>query len=86
MSELPITGKALHKVETEYHGKFGPKIGRIQKIDPMSNIDNCYKTCLLATQTAETNIPYFQGIKLCVKYLSIHPHKTVFYPYSFYDG
>ena len=30
-------------------------------------------------------LPVFQGIKRCVQYLAIHPHKPTFYPYSYYD-
>ena len=31
-------------------------------------------------------LPGFQGIKRCVKYLDIHPHKPMFYPSNYYDG
>ena len=31
-------------------------------------------------------LPGFQGIKRCVQYPVIHPHKTVFYPSTYHDG
>ena len=31
-------------------------------------------------------LPGFQGIKRCVKYLAIHPHKPILYPSYSYDG
>ena len=34
----------------------------------------------------EPNLPGFQGIKCCVQYLAIHPHKPIFYPSNSYDG
>ena len=33
-----------------------------------------------------TNIPGFQGIKLCVQYIASHPNKSILYPYNSYDG
>ena len=63
LAALPLIGNALHKAEMEYHGKFGHTIGRIQHIALMSRIDLCYATCRLATQTAATTLPGFQGIK-----------------------
>ena len=51
LAALPLTGNALHKVEMEYHGKFGHTLGKIQHISPMSRIDLFYATCCLATQT-----------------------------------
>ena len=52
----------------------------------MSIINICYATCRLATQTVVPNLPGLQGIKLCVQYLAIHPHKTLLYPSNSYDG
>ena len=49
-------------------------------------IDICYKTCHIATQTLEPNLPGFQGFKQCVKCLASHPHKHIFYPSNSYDG
>ena len=67
----------------EYHGKFGHTLGRIQHISIMSRIDICYATCCLSTQTVAPTLPCLQGIKICVQYLSSHPHKTIFYPSNF---
>ena len=39
LDPLPLIGHALHKVEMEYHGKFGHTLGRIQHIALMSRID-----------------------------------------------
>ena len=86
MAALPLTGNSLHKAETEYHGKFGHKLGSIQHISLMSIIDIFYATCRIATQTVAPTLPGFQGIKQCVKYLSSHPHKPIFYPSNSYDG
>ena len=36
---LPLTGNALHKAEIEYHGKFGPALGRVHHIFIMIRID-----------------------------------------------
>ena len=33
-----------------------------------------------------TTLTSFQGIKLCVKYFSIPPHKPIFYTSNFYNG
>ena len=49
-------------------------------------IDIFYATCPLATQTVAPNLPGFYGIKLCIKYMSSHPTKNMFYPYNSYDG
>ena len=86
MPALPLTGHALQKSEMEYHGKFVHTLGRIQHIDLMSRIDLCYATCCLANQTVAPTLPRFQGIKRCVQYLSIHPHKPMFYPSNYYYG
>ena len=81
---LTLTGHALHKVEMEYHGKFGHTPGRIQQISLINIIDLCCATCRLATQTVAPTLPIFQGIKLCVKYLASNPHKPMFYPSNYY--
>ena len=86
MSELTLTGHALHKSEMEYHGNFGHKLGRIQHISLISRIDLCYATCCLSTQTVVLTLPGFQGIKRCVQYLASYPHKPIFYPTNSYDG
>ena len=39
MAALPLTGNVHHKVEMEYHRKFGHYIRRIQQIALMSRID-----------------------------------------------
>ena len=86
MTELPLTGHSLNKVEIEYHRKFGHTTGRIQHIAPMSRIDFCYATCRLATKTMAHILPGFQGSKCCVLYLASHQNKTIFYPSNSYDG
>ena len=86
MSALPLKGNAAHKAEIEYHGKFGHTFVRIQHISLMSRIDIFNATCSLATQTLAPTLPGFQGIKRCVKYLAIHPHKTIFNPSNSDDG
>ena len=86
MADLPLTGHALQKVEIEYHGKYGYTLVRIQHIALMSRSDLCYETCRLATPTVAPTLPGFQGIKRCVQYLDIHPHKPIFYPSNYYDG
>ena len=85
MATFPLTGNALHKAEMEYHRKFGHTIGRIKHISLMSRIDICYTSYHLSTQTVAHNLPDFQGIKRCVKYLDSHPHKPIFYPSNSYD-
>ena len=52
----------------------------------MSRIDFLYATCRLDTQTIAPTLPGLQGIKQCVQYMAIHPHKPIFYPYNSYDG
>ena len=86
MASLSFTGHALHKVEMEYHGKFGNTLGRIPYIALMSIIEHCCATCHLATQIVAPTLPGFQGIKRCVQYLDSHPHKPIFYPSNYYDG
>ena len=70
----------------EYHGKFGPNIGRIQHIALMSRIDICYATFHIATQTMAPTITSFQGINISVQYLDSHPHKIIFSTSNSYDG
>ena len=86
MDELPLIGNALHKAEMEYHGRFGHTLGRIQQISLINIIYICYTTWCLETQTVAPNLTGFQGIKLCIQYLTSHLHKTVFNPYNSYDG
>ena len=62
MAAPPLTGYALHKVEMEYHGKFGHVLGRVQYIDTMSRIDIFNATFCLSTQTMASTLPGFQGI------------------------
>ena len=52
----------------------------------MSIIDIFYTACLLGNQTVSHNLPSFQYHKLCIQYLSNHPHKPIFYPSNYYDG
>ena len=70
----------------KYNGKFGHNLGRIQHIALMSRIDIYYTACRLETQTVAPTIPYFQGIKRCIQYMDIHPHKPIFYLSNYYDG
>ena len=86
MSALPITGHALHKAKMKYHRKFVNTLGRIKHIALMSRLGICYGTCQLAIQTVAPTLPGFQCIKRCVKYLSSHPHKHIFYPSNYFDG
>ena len=86
MAALPLTVNPLPKSEKEYHGKFGYTLGNIQCIALISIIAIFNTYCCLATQILAPIIPGFQGIKLCVQYLDIHPHKPTFYPSNSYDG
>ena len=52
----------------------------------MSRIDIFYTSCHLEIQNVSHIIPGFQGIKRCIKYHDIHPHKPISYPYNSYDG
>ena len=79
MDALPLTVNAPHKVEMKDHGKFGHTIGRIQDIDLMSIIEFFYEDMV-------STFLGFQGIKHCVQSLASHPHKPIFYPYTYYDG
>ena len=85
LDALPLTGNDLHKTEMKYNGKIGHTLGRIQQIALMIKIDLCYATCHLDTQNVAPNLSGFQGIKQCVQYLAIHPHKPIFYPSHYYD-
>ena len=71
MTALTLTGNDLH------NGKFGHTLGRIKHISLMSIIEYFYATCRLSTKTFSSTLPGFQGIKYCVKYLSINPHKSI---------
>ena len=86
MAALPLTGRALHKEEMEYHVECGHTIGRIQHISIMSIIYLFYETFWLDTQTVAPTIPGFQVIKRFVQYLDSHPHKPIFYPSESYYG
>ena len=86
MGALQLTGHALHKTEMEYHRKFGHTLGRIQHIYIMIMIDICYTNCHTATQNVTPTLPGFQGIKRCVQYMDIHPHKIIFDPSNSYYG
>ena len=70
----------------EYHGKFGNTIGRINHIALISRIEICYIACHLATKTVARNLTGFQGIKRCIQYMDIHPHKTIYYPSNDLNG
>ena len=83
---LTLTGNELHKAEMEYHEKFGHTIGQIQHISLMSRIEICYTDCRLATQTAAPTLPGFQGIKRCIQYLDMNPHKPIFNTYNSCNG
>ena len=41
-------------------------------------IDICYTTCILSNQTVAPALPGFQGLKICIQYMDIHPHKPIF--------
>ena len=86
MAGLTLTGHDFHKVEMEYHGKFGHTTGRIKHIALMNIIEICYATCYIETQTVAPTLNGFQGIKLCVQYMASQPHKSIFYPSNYYDG
>ena len=85
MGELTLAGNSLHKAEMKYYGKFGHTLVRIQYIALMSRIDIFYATFHMATKTVAPTLPVFQGINICVQYLSIYPHKPIFYPSNYYD-
>ena len=51
----------------------------------MNRTGICYTHCCVETQTMATNIPCFQSIKGCTKYLSIYPHKHILYPSNSYN-
>ena len=78
MAYLNLTINDFHKAEMEYHGKFGNTIVQIQNIALMSIIDIYYTACSLETQTMAPTFTGFQGIKLCIKYMSSHPTKKSF--------
>ena len=52
----------------------------------MIRINIFYTAYHMVTQTVAPTIPGFQGIKRCIKYLYIDPHKTIFYIYNSYSG
>ena len=64
-----FTGNVPQKEEMEYHDKFGHNIGRIQHIVIMKQIDIYYTAYHLGTQTVAPNLPYFQGLKICIQFL-----------------
>ena len=86
MDALPLTRNTLHKEETEYNGKFGHALGRIQNIALMSKIEICYTACYIATLTVAPTLHIFQIIKCCIQYMDSHHHKPIFYPSNSYDG
>ena len=86
MAFLPLTGHALNKEEMGYHGKFGHTLGTIQHISLMIKIEIYYTTCYLETHTTAPTLPCFHGLKCCVQYLTVHSHKSIFYPSNCYDG
>ena len=86
MDALSLTGNALHKAEMKYHGKFVHNLGRTQQMFLMIRIKTSYGTYCLSTTTLKPTLIVFQGIKRCVQYLDSHPHKPIFYPYTYYDG
>ena len=70
MDAIILTGNAPYKAEIKYNGKFGHTLGRIQHIPLMSRIGIFNATYRLATHTLVYNLPGFQAIKSCVKYLA----------------
>ena len=61
-----MNNKNIHKEETEYHGKLGHYIVRIQKIALMIRIDIFYSACHLETQTVAPTLSGFQGINISI--------------------
>ena len=86
MYEITLTINALYKAEMEYNGKFRDTIGRIHHVAFRIKIYICYTSCRLETQTVASTLSGFQGIKHCIQYLDIHPHKPIFYTSNYYDG
>ena len=76
----------MPSIRHKYNIKCGHTLGRIQYIYILNRIDICCRSCRLETQTVAPNIPGFQGIKQCIKYMYIQPHKLIFYPSNPYDG
>ena len=72
-----MAGNALHKAEMENHRNFWYTIGMIQQIAHMGKID--------ISQTVAPTLPGFEGINRCVKYMTCHPHKPIFYPSTYYN-
>ena len=86
ITAIPLTLNYLHKAEMEYHGKFEHTLGRIHHIAIMSRNEIYYIACHMETQTVATDLTGFQYLKLCVQFIAIHPHKPIFYPYTYYYG
>ena len=81
MSALPLKVNTLRNAEMEYHGKFRQTLGRIHPIDIMSSIGICYTVFCMETETVAPTLTALQGLKRCIQYLAIHPHKTIFFYY-----
>ena len=79
MDQIIFAGNELQKSEREYHGNFGHTIGWIQHIDITITIEICYTYFHPRTKTVAPTLPYFQGLKRCIKYIATHPHKPIFY-------
>ena len=86
MNALTLIVNVVHKAEMEYTKKLRHTLGRIPHIFFMRRIVICYATSSIATQTVAPTHTNFQGINFCFQYLNSHPHKTIFYPFIYYDG
>ena len=85
MDALTLTGNDPGKEEMEYHAKFGHTILWIKNMDITRRIVICCIYCGLGTQNMAPNLPGFQGIKRCIKYIDSHYHKPIFNPSNYYD-
>ena len=52
----------------------------------MNRIEKIYTEFCLGTQTVAPTLNGFQGLKRCIQYMDIYPHKNIFYPSNSYEG
>ena len=82
MAAVSLRVNDFKKTEPEWHGKLGHNLVWIKHIASVIRTDICYTDYHLATQTMVPNLPSFQGIKICLKYLT--NHKIFLYCYNSY--
>ena len=85
MSDIKLTGTEIHKEESKYHGNLDTILEGYNTLISQAYLKFLHRLLPRNKNMAPTLLG-FKGLKRHKKYLSNHPHKPIFYPYSSYGG